>query len=245
VSVDPNQTAFLAAAATRAEEALAGLTQLAEAAVGLPQAWAAALGVLGLLLLAAGARRRRLIGALGGAAVGALLGLAAGAWMGARWPGLPRGALPWAAATALAALGGLAPSLFVFAAGALPGAVLGAAVPIADRPELGLVVGALVLGSLALVAAEFVAVAVASSLGAALLGGALLALASPGLARELAARPAVGLAWVVVVGAAGMAFQLGRSFGTSGGGRGAAPTGRLSPPDRPEDRSARSPGSPA
>jgi hypothetical protein len=238
---DPAEVAFLASAAARLDEALGGLSRLASLASGLPLPTAGALAVAGVLLLVVGARSRRVIGAVGGAAVGALAALAAAGWVQARWPELPRPALAAGGAAALGVLGGLWPPLFVFAAGALPGAVLGVAVPVAERPLVGLAVGAAALGGLALVAAELTAVAVAAGLGAGLVGGALLAAAGPRPeVSALAARPFLLLAWLAVVGAAGGALQLGSAWGKGGGGRGAAP---LSPQDRPADRAARSPGS--
>jgi hypothetical protein len=237
VPAGPTEATFLAAAAARGEEALAGLGGLGEAAVGLPAPAAAALGLAGLLLLVAGARRRRPIGALGGAVVGALAALAAR--RGLAEVALSSAGLTLAGAAGLGLLGGLAPRLFVFAAGALPGAVLGAAAPIAGSPLGGALAGGAALGALALVAAEPIAVAVASTLGAALLGGAALAGALPrAVAREVVARPFLLLAWVALVGTVGAAFQLGRSF-QEGGARSAPVT----PPARPGDPAARSPGS--
>lgn len=237
---DPAEVAFLANAAARAEEALAGLSTLAAQATRLSTPAAAALGAAGLGLLLAGARSRRVIGAVGGAALGAAAALAAAGWAQARWPELPRPALAAAGAAALGVLGARWPPLFVAAAGALPGALLGVAAPVADRPLLGLALGAAALGGVALLLAELTAVAVAASLGAGLLGGAALAFLGPGPeAAALAARPAVLVAWLVVVGAAGGALQWGRAWG-----RGAArPGAPLTPPDRPADRAARSPGS--
>lgn len=238
---DPAEVAFLANAAARGEEVLAGLAWLASLATGLSLPAAGVLAVAGAALLASGARRRRPIGALGGAAVGALLAVSAAGWVEARWPSVPRPALVAAGAGALAVLGGLWPPLFVFAAGLLPGAVLGQAVPIAEQPLLGLAAGGLALGGLALVVAEFTAVAVAAVLGAGLLGGALLAAAGPRPeAAAMAARPFLLLAWLSVVGAAGGALQLGRSWSRGGARSGGA--GPLSPPDPPEDRAARSRG---
>jgi hypothetical protein len=239
---DPAEVAFLASAAARAEEVLGGLSTLASRATGLSWPVAALVGVTGAALLLFGARSRRVIGAVGAAEVGALAVLAAGAWLEARWPALPRPALAAAGAVAMGLLGAAWPHLFVLAAGALPGAVLGVAVPVADRPWLGLAIGAAALGALASMAAELTAVAVAAVLGAGLLGGAALAAAgrTPEVAA-LAARPFLLVAWLVVVGAAGGAAQLGRSWGRAGGARrGGEPP--LTPPDRPADRAARSPG---
>jgi hypothetical protein len=244
---DPAELAFLANAAARGEELLTGLSWLASQASGLSLPGAAVLGLAGALLLAVGARHRRFIGVVGGGAVGALAALAAGGWLRTRWPGLPLPALVASAAAGLAVLGGLFPPIFVCLTGALPGAVLGVAAPIADQPLYGLVAGAAALGALALWGPELVAVAVASTLGAGLLGGALLAAAGPRPeVSALAARPFLLLAWLVVVGAAGGALQLGQSWGKgtrrSGSGRG-GDVAPVSPPDRPAGRAARSPGS--
>jgi hypothetical protein len=244
---DAAEVAFLANAAARGEELLAGLSWLASLAAGLSLPVAGLLGLLGALLLAAGARGRRPIGVAGGAAVGALAALAASGWVRARWPGLPIPALVAGGAAGLAVLGGLAPPVFVFAAGALPGAVLGVAAPIADQPLYGLVAGAAALGALALWGPELVAVGVASTLGAGLLGGALLAVAGPRPeVSALVARPFLLLAWLAVVGAAGGALQLGRAWGKGAGRSGGGPGSDVAPvslPDRPGGRAARSPGS--
>lgn len=232
--VDPAEVAFLAHAAARAEEALAGLSALATRSTGLATPAAAALGLAGLLLLGFGARRREVVGAVGGAAIGALAALAAAGWLQARWPAAPRPALAAAGAAALGVLGGLWPPLFAFAAGALPGAVLGVAVPLGEQPLYGLLAGAAALGAASLVAAEFTAVAVAATLGAGLLGGALLALAGPRPeVSALAARPALLLAWLVVVGTAGGALQWGRAWGRGGGKAGGGPAPPVSPRDPP------------
>lgn len=236
---DPAEAAFLANAAARGGALLDGLSWLASEATRLPLPAAGALALVGALLLAAGARGRRPIGAVGGAAVGALAAQAAGGWVAGRWPGLPLPALVAAAAAAMGVLGGTWPALFAFAAGAVPGAILGAAVPIAGWTLLGLLAGAAALGALAVVFAELTAVVVASVLGAGLLGGALLAAAGPRPeAAALAARPFLLLGWLAVVGAAGGALQVGRSWGQGRRRGGEA----LSPPDRPEGRAARSPG---
>jgi hypothetical protein len=242
VAADPAEATFLAATAARGEEVLAGLGDLGELALELPLPAAAALAVAGLVLLLAGARRRRPIGILGGAVVGLLAALAARHWIEARWPGFPLGGVAAAGTVGLAVLGGMAPRAFVLAAGALPGAVLGAAVPIGDSPLAGAVAGAAALGALTSVAAELTAAAVASTLGALLLGGGLLAaVVPPAEGRELVARPFALLAWVVVLGAVGVVFQQGRAFQAGGGPRPGG--GPLSPEDRPADRAARSPGS--
>ncbi|MBK9518925.1 MAG: hypothetical protein IPO09_16555 [Anaeromyxobacter sp.] len=243
MAVDPAETAFLVAAAARGEEGLAGLVGLAGLSARLPVAVGAVLAAAGIVLLVAGARWRRPMGLLGGAAVGALAALAAAPYLEARWPGLPRPALAAAGAAALAVLGVAFPPLVTFAAGALPGAVLGAAVPIAGSTAFGLLAGGLATGAVALLVADLTARALASLLGAALAGAGLLALVAASAApeaRELAARPFLLLAWLLVVGAAGVAAQRGRTGGAGRGRGGAA----VSPPDRPAARAARSPGSP-
>lgn len=243
MAADPAEVAFLAAAASRAEEALAGLAGLGEWAGALPWWLGAALLLAGLLLAAVGTRWPRLVGGAGGVAVGALASLAGAAWLEGRWPGLPRPALAALGAVALGLTGALLPKVALFAAGALPGAVLGAAVPIAGWAGWGVLACGAATGAVALLLSEFTAAVLAALLGAALSGAGLLALAqgSPAL-RALAGRPFLLLAWLLVVTVSGVAAQLGGAAGrgAKGGGR-AAP---ISPPDRREGRAARSPGSP-
>jgi len=233
VATTPDETLFLAAAAARVQEALAGLSGLAVEARRLPRLAAWGLGVAGLLLLVVGARRRHVIGLVGGAAVGAVAGLVLHSLE--LWPGLSRFGLVAAGGVALGLLGALVPPVFAFAAGALPGAVLGAEVAIGVHHGLGLLAGALALGALSLAMARVTAAAVSGVLGAALLGAAILQLLGDRpLAGEMATRPAILVGWLLVVGLAGAALQYVQAGSERArGGRGAATP--------PEDPAARSP----
>jgi hypothetical protein len=217
--VDPAETAFLAWAAAQIDGALGGLTVLAGWATPLATTPAAALGVAGLLLLLAGARWAPLAGALAGAQAGALAGLVVQPWLAPHLPIGSRAALAAAGALALGLAGAAWPRLAAVAVGAVPGAVLGVGLPIAGSVLAGGVAGAAILGALALVASDLVLVGAASALGAALLGGAGLALLGSGpLARELAGVPTLLVAWLAVVGAAGVAAQRG-GRGSAGAGQ--------------------------
>ena len=243
MAADPAEVAFLAAAARRAEEALAGLSALGARAGALPWWLGAALLLAGLLLAAVGTRWPRLVGGAGGGAVGALSALAAAGWLESRWPGMPRPALLALGAAALGVAGALLPKLAHFAAGALPGALLGAGVPIAGWAGWGVLACGAATGAVAVLVSDFTAATTAALLGAALSGAGLLALAqAPAELRELVLRPSPLVAWLLVVSVAGVAAQLGGAPGgrARGGGRPAP----VSPPDRREGRAARSPGSP-
>jgi hypothetical protein len=104
------------------------------------------------------------------------------------------------------------PIAFPFAAAALPGALLGALVPLAGRATLGAAAGALVAGVVGATLARLVAAAFASACGGVLLGlGLLAAFGRTPLAGELADRPAALAGFAVVLAIAGATFQLART----------------------------------
>jgi hypothetical protein len=171
-----------------------------------------ALLLLGLACLAVGARWRRPLAFAGGAGMGSLAGLGLAGLLGLSGPLLP--------ALGAAALGGAAvafPSLFPFAALALPGGFLGAAAGLAGTRWIGALIGSLLLGGLGLMAARLVAALAAGLLGAGLVGAALLGSASrlPWLA-PLARRPALLAGLLTVLAVAGAAFQVSSAWGAGG-----------------------------
>jgi hypothetical protein len=170
---------------------------------GLPLVLLSVLLAAGALLLLFGARRRELVASLGGAGLGWLGGFAAA---GALELG---GSLAGPLGAAILGGGALAfPSLFPFAAGAVPGALAGARFPVAGQPALGAAIGVLLLGGLALLGARIVAAVAAGLLGAAACGAALAGLSRhlPEL-RPVVDRPTLLLALVVVLAVAGAAYQ--------------------------------------
>ena len=184
------------------------LPSLASRLRELPWLAVAALAVAGVVALIAGARFRRPLAVAGGAALGWLAVTAAPSWVATN-VGVSRQTLSVAALTLLAAGGGLFPPIFIFAAGALPGALAGSSLPIDGSPELGAAAGAAAAGIAALFLARWVAAVTAAALGAALLSAALLAAGDsrPAL-RVLATHPSTALALVAVLTIAGTAFQL-------------------------------------
>ncbi len=193
---------------------------------GLPWPAAWALGVCGSAVLLAGARMRRPLAVVGGAALGWMAAAAAPSWISTN-AGVSRGALGAAAGALLAVGGGLFPPLFVFAAGALPGGILGASLPIRDSPELGAAAGAAVAGVAAVLLAQWVAAAAAAVIGAVMLSAALLAAGDswPAL-RVLSVRPFVTVALAAVLSVAGAAFQLRSAWPAPGA------KARKPPPDQ-------------
>jgi hypothetical protein len=183
--------------------------------------WAlAALLGLGGFVLVAGARWRRPLGAAGGAAAGAVAGLGVGGLLG-----LSAGYLPLAGAAAVGGAALVLPSLFPFAAGALPGAFLGALAAPSGAPWLGAIIGSFLLGGLGLLWARLVAAASAGAMGAGLVGAALLGAAGrvPALA-PLARWPALLAGLLAVLAIAGAAFQASVAWG-SGAAAGSASRG--------------------
>jgi len=182
--------------------------------------WAlAALLALGAFVLAAGARRRRPVAAVGGAGAGAVAGVGLAGLLG-----LSAGLLPAIGAVALAGAALVLPSLFPFAAGALPGAFLGAAAVPEGARWVGALVGSFLFGGLGLLAARIVAAATAGAAGAGIVGAALLGAAGrlPALA-PLARWPALLAGLLTVLAIAGAAFQASSAWGGGGAGGGAAP----------------------
>jgi hypothetical protein len=197
--------------ASRLEELFGGIRALAGAVLPLGAPAGAALALAGLVALTVATRRRRILAAAGGAAVGALAALALRGWLSDHLAMRSAASVP-----ALAAAGALGcaaiPWAFPFAAAALPGALLGALVPLAGRPELGAGIAAAIAGVLGLTLARLVSAAFASLCGGLLLAlGLLAAFGRTPLARELADRPAAVAAFALVFGVAGAVFQLSRS----------------------------------
>jgi hypothetical protein len=219
-TVDLGTSGLLAGLAAQLDLALAGLARGAFVARALAPWLGVLLALAGLVALTVGARWRRPGAAAGGAVVGALCGLALHPVVASRIGGVDRVTTVALGAAVVGAGGLLAPFVFPFVAGALPGALLARHVPIAGSGLYGLAIGALVGGVLGLVFADTVAALVASSVGAVLLGGALLALlrANP-ITAELAGRPFLILAWIAVLAVAGAAFQRGRAWQAGGGSR--------------------------
>jgi hypothetical protein len=208
----------------RIAEAGEGVAWLAEAARRLPWPGALLLVAAGLWLLAAGARNRRVIAALGGAAAGAVWALAFRGSLSARL-GFPAPTLAGIGAGLAAIVSALFPPAFPLLAGALPGAIVGARVPLGGSATAGVAGGALVGGVIAAVFAELVAAWTAASLGAAAVLGATLSLWSRRpWTGELVAHPFALVAIGAVMAVAGAAFQLGSAW-RAGGPR--APGGDL------------------
>lgn len=191
------------------DAALREVPALAERLRALP--WPAALGLagLGLTILAVGARWRRPLAVCGGAVLGWTAGVALAPWL-LREVGVSPLATRAIAATALAVLSGFVPSAFLFAAGALPGAVVGSLLS-AEPASLWAGLG---LGGLAgLVAGRAVAAMAAAAFGAMLLAAAALAVSDHvDSFRALAERPFVLLTLTAVVAVAGAAFQWARAW---------------------------------
>ncbi len=187
------------------------LPDLMEAAGRLP--WPVAAGSLlaGAAVLGFGARARRPLAVAGGGLVGLAAGAAVAGWMGG-WVGAPTLLVAALGALALAALAGLFPPIFIFAAGALPGALIGATLPGPGQPWYGLL-GLAVGGLLALGFARWVAAVAAAGLGAALLAVGLLGAAAQWPpAQALASHPLPLVTVLAVLTVAGAAFQHARAW---------------------------------
>lgn len=201
------------------------LPELVEALHGLPWPAAAAALLAGAAVLGFGARARRPLAVAGGALVGLVAGAALAGWLGGgvAVPGLLAAI---AGAAALAVLAGLYPPLFIFAAGALPGALLASALPAPGQPWyllLGLALGGLV----ALGLARWVAAVAAAGLGAALLAAGLFGTAGDWApTRALESHPLVLATLLAVVTVSGAAFQHATAWRPPGHGlRRAVPDG--------------------
>jgi len=202
--------------ASRLSDLFAGLGALAAAVLPLGAAAGAALALAGLLALTVATRWRLPFAVAGGAGVGLLAALALRGWLVAHLA-----VSPLVATLMLAAAGALgcaaSPGAFPFAAAALPGALLGAEVPLAGRSVLGAAAGALIAGVAGLALARIVSAAFASLAGGLLLGlGLVAAFGRTPLARELAGRPAVIAGFALVLAIAGAAFQLSTTREESG-----------------------------
>ncbi|HZY02470.1 MAG TPA: hypothetical protein VFF02_03160 [Anaeromyxobacteraceae bacterium] len=194
------------------------LPDLVEATGRLPWPVAAGSILAGAAVLGFGSRWRRPL-AVGG---GALVGLAAGAVLAGWIDGTVRVPALLVGATGAAALGvlaGLYPPLFIFAAGAVPGTLLGSALPQAGQPWYGLL-GLAVGGLLALGLARWVAAVTAAGLGAALLAAGLMGAASDWApARALASHPVALVTLLAVLTVSGAAFQHARAWPRPAGTR--------------------------
>jgi hypothetical protein len=190
-----------------AEHAAARVPELARAlgAGSLPAAVLA--GAAGLALLVAGVRLGRPLAAAGGAFVGwlagGLLAVAVSGWMPAWLPAS-------VAAAVLGLMSFLAPDVYPIALGLLPGALLGARVPIAGKAWLS-VLGGLALALLALWMSRFVLAVTAAMAGAVLVVASLLALSLyiPAL-LVLARSPMLLWGFSALLAVAGTVFQLRR-----------------------------------
>ena len=191
------------------DAALQQVPALAERLRALPWPVTLAMAALGLATLAVGARARRPLAVAGGAVAGWAAGMALAPWL-AREVGISVLATRVACAAAVATLSGLLPATFLFAAGALPGALVGSAMA---REAVGLWAG-LGLGGLAgLLLGRAVAAMAAASLGAALLAAAALGASGRWEALQvLSERPFVLLTLTAVAAVAGAAFQWNRAW---------------------------------
>jgi hypothetical protein len=211
-------TALLAALAGAVREAHGWVAGVVAEVAGAPWPAAAALLGVGLVVLAVGARARRPLAAVGGAA----LGVAASVTLGepvTRAAGISTATLSGIAATVAGAACGVLPLLFPALAGALPGALGAAAMAPPDQRPLALGLGAAVGAALGLVLARWLAAAVAGCVGAlaSVIGLAGL-LHGLGAGRALSAHPVAVLAASVVLAVAGTAWQLPTAWVAVAGG---------------------------
>ena len=192
-------------------DAVRRLPDLVEATGRLPWPVAAGALLVGAAVLGFGSRARRPLAMAGGALVGLAAGAALAGWIGG-WVTVPALLVAVTSALALGVLAGLYPPLFIFAAGALPGALLGSALPQAGQPWYGLL-GLAVGGLLALGFSRWVAAVAAAGLGAGLLAAGLLGMASDWApARALASHPLALVALLAVLTVSGAAFQHARAW---------------------------------
>ncbi|BDG08135.1 hypothetical protein [Anaeromyxobacter paludicola] len=199
------------------------LSQHAAALRELPWPAAAALVAIGAGALAAGARHRRAVAALGGA----VCGFAAAHFL-ARFV-VPLDLAPEVAGYggALLLLAGCAafPPAFVALAGALPGALVGEHFRLAGHAWWGMAAGAALGAALAFLVPRLLAACTAAAVGAALACTGLVALSGALEPLEiLSRRPFLTAGLWGALAVAGAAFQLQTAWG---GGEGtAAPGGR-------------------
>lgn len=184
----------------------------ARLALRAPPPWAALLLGVGVLFVLHGARNRHVLAIPGGAVLGvaiarllvtALKGPGAAVQVELLWVSAGMGAL---------ACGGW-PPLFPVLGAAVPGIAAGWLLPIAGRPWLGALAGAVGGGLVGALAREWVASLAAGGIGAAaVIAGALGLLARQPLARSLAEHPMALLAIWTVLSVAGAAFHAGRAW---------------------------------
>ncbi|HTP53025.1 MAG TPA: hypothetical protein VMK42_20210 [Anaeromyxobacteraceae bacterium] len=200
-------SAFLADLAGAVEATMGWTATLSAEVARAPWPVPAGLLALGLVELLAGARLRRPVAAVGGAAVGALAAASFREPLG-HLVGLSPQALGGVAAALLGGACGAFPPVFPFAAGALPGALAAAALAPESQGPVARAVGALVGGVAGLLLARLVAASVAAALGALAvslgLAGALARAGIGGFSRH----PAAVLAAAAVLAVVGIAFQL-------------------------------------
>ena len=142
-----------------------------------------------------------------------LLGWVAGGLLAPALGGkMPAGLVPSICAALLGTTSLLSPLVYPLAAGALPGAFVGAQLAPVGRVWLGALVGAVTLGLVTVVLRRLVVAASASIAGAALVAAALIDLDQhvPGLAL-VTTRSTVLAALAATLAVAGTAFQLGRA----------------------------------
>ncbi len=188
--------------------ALREIPALAERLHALPWPAALALAVLGLAALAVGARWRRPLAVVGGAALGWVAGMGIAPWL-SREVGVPPMATRMVAAALVAALSGFLPQAFLFAAGALPGALVGSL----PQEPVGAWAGLALGGVAGLMVGRAVAAMAAACLGATLLTAAALAASDRWEALgALAERPFVLVTLAAVVAVAGAAYQWRRAW---------------------------------
>lgn len=188
-------------------EALRRLPDAAESLRELPWPAVVALLAAGAVTLAAGARARRPLAAVGGAMVGAAAGAALSVLLAGR-TGIPPLAMTAVAAAAGALAGALFPPAFIFGAGALPGALVGLAFPVQGHPAVGALAGIALGGTAAVLLARWVAAIAAAGLGAALVAAGLFAgFGRSEPLRSLATHPLALAAVLAVLTVAGAAFQ--------------------------------------
>jgi hypothetical protein len=188
---------------------------------------AVALVAAGLGLLAIGARWRRPVALVGGAAAGALAGgLLSGP--AAELAGVSR-TTTVVAGVGIVALGSLAaPQLFPIALGAAIGGAVGVRLPL-GFPIVSAVAGALAIAAAAVLGARLLAALVAAIVGASLAVAGLVALAPRLPTDALARHPLVAIGLVAVLAIAGAAAQADAAWGGAGGG--GRPRTRTAAPD--------------